>query len=64
MGLDSLQGHRDKAKLKWWYKVATMPERRYSRKLFVPEWNVEVGKGSIGVRLSTICFLHWALMAR
>ena len=23
--------------------------------------HVEVGKGSIGVRLSTICFLHWAL---
>ena len=21
MGLDSLQGRRDKAKLKWWYKV-------------------------------------------
>ena len=31
MGLDSLQGRRDKAKLKWWYKVATMPEHRYSR---------------------------------
>ena len=39
-GLDSLQGRRDKAKLKWWYKVATMPEHRYSRKLFVQEWNV------------------------
>ena len=35
MGLDSLQGRRDKAKLKWWYKVATMPEHRYSGKLFV-----------------------------
>ena len=35
MGLDSLQGRRDTAKLKWWYKVATMPEHRYSRKLFV-----------------------------
>ena len=34
MGLDSLQGRRDKAKLKWWYKVATMPEHQYSRKLF------------------------------
>ena len=30
MGLDSLQGRRDTAKLKWWYKVATMPEHRYS----------------------------------
>ena len=30
MGLDSLQGRRDKAKLKRWYKVATMPEHWYS----------------------------------
>ena len=37
MGLDSLQGRRGKAKLKWWYKVATMTEHRYSRKLFVQE---------------------------
>ena len=33
MGLDSLQDCRDKAKLKWWYKVATMLDHRYSRKL-------------------------------
>ena len=26
MGLDTLQSHRDKAKLKWWYKLATLPE--------------------------------------
>ena len=45
MGLDSLQGRRDKAKLKWWYKVATMPEHRYSRKLFVQEWNVRPRRG-------------------
>ena len=45
MGLDSLQGRRDKAKLKWWYKVATMQEHRYSRKLFVQEWNVKPRKG-------------------
>ena len=45
MGLDSLQGRRDKAKLKWWYKVATMPERRYPRKLFVQEWNVKPRRG-------------------
>ena len=65
MGLDSLQGRRDKAKLKWWYKLATMPEHRYSRKFFVQEWNVKPRRGrqrSIGVRLSTICFLHWALI--
>ena len=39
MGLDSLQGRRDKAK---WYKVATMPEHRYSRK---HEWNVKPRRG-------------------
>ena len=43
--LDSLQGRRDKAKLKWWYKVATLPEHRYSRKLFVQEWNVKPRRG-------------------
>ena len=42
MGLDSLQGRRDKAKLKWW---STMPEHRYSRKLFVQEWNVKPRRG-------------------
>ena len=45
MGLDSLQGRRDKAKLKWWYKVVTMLEHRYSRKLFVQEWNVKPRRG-------------------
>ena len=45
MWLDSLQGRRDKAKLKWWYKVATMPMHRYSRKLFVQEWNVKPRRG-------------------
>ena len=32
-------------KSKWWYKVATMPEHRYSRKLFVQEWNVKPRRG-------------------
>ena len=41
MGLDSLQHRRDKAKL----MVATMPEHRYSRKLFVQEWNVKPHRG-------------------
>ena len=31
MGLDTLQSHRERAKLKWWYKLATLPEDRYSR---------------------------------
>ena len=25
-GLDTLQSRRDRAKLKWWYKLATLPE--------------------------------------
>ena len=29
MGLDSLQGRRDKAKLKWWYTLDSMPGDRY-----------------------------------
>ena len=29
LGIDTLQGRRDKAKLKWWYKLVTMPEDRY-----------------------------------
>ena len=26
MGVDTLQSRRDRAKLKWWYKLATLPE--------------------------------------
>ena len=25
MGLDTLQSRRDRSKLKWWYKLATLP---------------------------------------
>ena len=28
MGIDTLRSRRHKAKLKWWYKVASMPEDR------------------------------------
>ena len=34
MGLDTLQSCRDRAKLKWWYKLATLPEDRYPKQLF------------------------------
>ena len=34
-----IQGCRDR------YKVASMPEHRYSRKLFVQEWNVKPRRG-------------------
>ena len=29
MGLDTLQSRRDRAKLKWWYKLTTLLEDRY-----------------------------------
>ena len=31
MGLDALQNRRDRAKLKWWYKLAKLPEDRYPK---------------------------------
>ena len=31
MGLYTLQRHSDRAKLKWWYKLATLPEDRYPK---------------------------------
>ena len=40
MGLDTLQSRRDRAKLKWWYKLATLPEDRYPKQLFNQEWNI------------------------
>ena len=48
---------RDKAKLKWWYKVATMPEHWYLRNRNGMSSHVEV---DIGVRLSTIMGLDKA----
>ena len=37
MGLEALKSRRDKAKLKWWYKLASMSVRRYPRQLFNQE---------------------------
>ena len=34
MDLDTLQSRRDRAELKWWYKLATLPEDRYPKQLF------------------------------
>ena len=45
MGLETLKSCRDKAKLKWWYKLASMPVRRYSRQLFNQEWKVKPRRG-------------------
>ena len=50
MGLDTLQSRRDRAKLKWWYKLATLPEDRYPKQLFNQKWNIkEEGRGKCGV---------------
>ena len=45
MGLESLQGRRDKAKLKWWYKLACMEGDRYPQKLFRQIWNIKPRRG-------------------
>ena len=43
--VDTLQGHRDKAKLKWWYKLATMPEDRCPKMLVSQNRNVKPCRG-------------------
>ena len=45
MGLETMKSRRDKAKLRWWYKLATMPQDRYPKQLFSPEWNVKPRRG-------------------
>ena len=44
-GLDTLQSHRDRAKLKWRYKLATLPEDRYPKQLFNQKWNIKRHRG-------------------
>ena len=41
MGLETLKSRRDKAKLNWWYKPASVSVRRYPRQLFNQEWKVK-----------------------
>ena len=45
MGLDTLQSRRDRAKLKWWYELATLPEDRYPKQLFNQKWNIKPRRG-------------------
>ena len=45
MGLDTLQSRRDRAMLKWWYKLATLPEDRYPKQLFNQKWNIKPRRG-------------------
>ena len=52
MGLETLQGRRDKSKLKVWYKLASMSQDRYPRRVLVRTGmlsHVEVGRGKYGV---------------
>ena len=53
MGLDTLQSRRDRAKLKWWYKLASLPEDRYPKQLCLIRSgilnHVEEGRGKCGV---------------
>ena len=45
MGLETLKNQRDRAKLKWWYKLATMPEDRFPKQLFTQEWDQKPRRG-------------------
>ena len=38
-------GRRDRAELKWWYKLASMPEDRYPKQLFIWEWETKPRRG-------------------
>ena len=40
-----MQSRRDRAKLKWWYKLATLPEDRYPKQLFNQKWNIKRRRG-------------------
>ena len=42
MGLETLQGRRDKSKLKVWYKLASMSE---DRKVFSQDWDAKPRRG-------------------
>ena len=45
MGLDTLQSRRDIAKLKWWYKLATLLEEMNPKQLFNQKWNIKPRRG-------------------
>ena len=51
-GTETLKGRRDRAKLKWWYKLATMPEEGSLSSYLVKSGiknSVEGDKGKHGV---------------
>ena len=54
MGLDTLQGRRDRNKLKWWYNLAALPGNRYPKKLFNQEWSFKPRRGRQRKRWSKV----------
>ena len=46
MGLETLHGRRE---LKLWYKLASMSEDRYPRRVFSQDWDAKPCKGKYGV---------------
>ena len=45
MGLETLQGRRDEAKLKLWYKLASISEDKYPRRVFTQVWDAKLRRG-------------------
>ena len=45
LGLDTLKSRRDRAKLKWWYKVSRLLDNRYPKQLLSQEWEIKPRKG-------------------
>ena len=45
MGLETLKIRRDRAKLKWWYKVCRLPYNGYPKQLLSQEWEIKPRKG-------------------
>ena len=45
IGLQILQGQRDKYKLKLWYKLASMSEDRYPMRVFSQDWDAKPCRG-------------------
>ena len=41
----ALQRRGDRGKLKWWYKLANLPEDRYPKQLFNQKWNIKPHRG-------------------
>ena len=41
VGVDNLRRCRERAKVKWWYTLASMPEDRFPKQLFSERWNVK-----------------------